>query len=345
MNLKILSFFVVVLILTFGIGFSIGLFLKEDLESSVEIFSDIKFGKAPLNVSFSSKIFNSNGKIEKCLWNFNDGETSNKQNVSHVFYRNGMFNVSFKVWNQQGVEFSDSIEINVIEYYKPIASATSNITYGKAPLKIQFNAEAFDLDGDDFYYQWDFNDKTTSEKKNPTHTFKEKGEYTVRLTVFDSDGQEDTDTIHINIIDNYPPIAFASANKLEGGPPLTVEFYGEHSDVDDDKVTYHWYFGNTLLKDNQESTEQNPIHTFYFPGTYLVRLTIEDEDGATDTDVVKIEVNENLFSQITDRLIDFSLTRIIKQSLPDFIGNFILKFTGNVLGEISSNLLNNMISN
>ena len=48
-------------------------------------------------------------------------------------------------------------------------------------------------------------------------------------------------------------------------------------------------------------------------------------------DVVKIEVNENLFSQITDRLIDFSLTRIIKQSLPDFIGNFILKIIGNIL--------------
>lgn len=332
------------MLITFGIGFSIGSFQDEEkLKPFVEVYSDLTFGTVPLNVSFSSKLFNSNGKIENCVWNFNDGEISHKKNVTHVFYRNGIFNVTLTVWNEQGDKLSDSIEINVIEYYQPIATATSNITYGKAPLKIQFNAEGYDVDGDEFLYRWDFDDKTTSEKRNPIHTFKKVGEYIVRLTVFDIDGQQDTDIIHITVIDNYPPIAFATANKIEGGPPLTVEFYGNHSDVDGDAVTYHWYFENALLKNNQESTEQNPTHTFYFPGVYLVRLTIEDEDGESDTDVVKIEVKENWFSKITDRLFDFSLTRIIKQSLPDFIGNFILRFIGNIFGEISSNLLRNMI--
>ncbi len=32
-------------------------------------------------------------------------------------------------------------------------------------------------------YQWDFGDGTTSQEANPTHTYAEKGKYTIKITV------------------------------------------------------------------------------------------------------------------------------------------------------------------
>lgn len=339
MNKRTLIISFVALLMIFGLGVSIGYFLTNEVNPSVEVLSNVTFGKAPLNVSFFSQIYHVNEKEVKCLWDFNDGETANTRNITHIFHRQGTFNVTLTVWDENGFQMKDSIEINVIEYYKPTASIIADKTYGKRPLTVTFKADPFDIDGNEFNFQWDFDDGTMSTDQNTTHTFEESGVYYVHLTVYDKDGQVDTEKIEINVLDNHPPIALATADKEEGGPPLTVEFNGNGFDIDGDQLTYHWYFENTIQKDNRESTEQNPTHTFYFPGTYLVKLTVQDEEGAIDTDVVRIEVNENWFSKIIDHLFDFSLTKIIKQSIPDFIGNFILKFIGGILGNISNNFL------
>ena len=117
MNKKILSIFIVISLIIFGIGVSIGSILNNDIKTSVEIFSNVKFGKAPLNVSFTSEIFNLNSEITKKIWNFNDGETSENLNITHTFFREGTFNVTFTIWDDEGNKISDSIEIIVIEYY------------------------------------------------------------------------------------------------------------------------------------------------------------------------------------------------------------------------------------
>ena len=344
-NVKMLSFFIVVLLISFGLGYSVQSLFREEVTPIVKANSSIKFGKAPLNVSFSYDLFSFDGEVTKCLWDFNDGTETNGKTTNHTFQREGTFNVSLTLWNENGAKTKDSVKITVIEYYKPIVSISADNTFGSAPLTVQFDADPFDADGNEFEYLWEFDDKTTSEKKNPTHTFNDPGEYTVRLTVYDSDDQQDTTSIQIIAMDNHPPTAYANASTLEGGPPLKVEFEGSHTDIDGEKATYHWYFEDTILKGNAESTEQNPTHTFYRPGTYLVRLTVEDEDGSKDSDVVQIEIEENWFSKTMNQLLDYSLIRIIKQSFPDFIGNFIVNFLGIFLGKVSGNLLGNIISN
>jgi PKD repeat protein len=345
MNTKMISFFIVILLITFGIGFSIGSLFRQDIQPSVKALSNINSGRAPLNVSFSYKAYGCDEDIKNCLWDFNDGTKSNKSTTVHTFQREGIFNVSINLWNEEGEKISDSIKIHVFDYFKPRVSIIANNTYGKIPLKVKFNSELFDIDGNksECTWHWDFDDKTTSEEKDPTHVFDKTGQYTVRLTVFDCDGLENTDVIQINAVDNHPPTAHATADKNEGKAPLTVDFTGSHEDIDGDKSTYHWYFENTLVKDNSESWEQNPSHTFKSPGTYLVKLTVEDEQGATDTDTVRIDVKESLISTVKDLILDFSISRIIKQSLPDCIGKFIMEFFSTFLGKVSGNILANNI--
>lgn len=80
-----------------------------------------------------------------------------------------------------------------------------------------------------------------------------------------------TDTIHINVV--YPPNPFADYEPdTVGCSPLVIQFnnnsvYGE---------SYLWDFG-----DKTYSREENPIHTYYTPGNYLVRLNVYNITGTS----------------------------------------------------------------
>ena len=88
-------------------------------------------------------------------------------------------------------------------------------------------------------------------------------------------------------VENKTPTAACSANPTEGIAPLTVNFIGSGSDSDGVIVTYHWDFD-----DGESSTQQNPTHTFYLSGTYIVTFTVKDDKNSEGTSTIKITVTE-----------------------------------------------------
>ena len=84
---------------------------------------------------------------------------------------------------------------------------------------------------------------------------------------------------------NQPPVAVATATPTSGIAPLSVAFDGRSSsDPDGSVISYTWTWGNQTL------TGPTPSFTFE-AGTYQVTLTVADESGAEDTDVVQITVS------------------------------------------------------
>ena len=76
---------------------------------------------------------------------------------------------------------------------------------------------------------------------------------------------------------NHAPTARFTATPLAGPAPLTVTFNGSgSSDPDSDPLSYRWDFD-----DGGTSSAVSPTHTFNAPGSYNVRLTVSDSDGAT----------------------------------------------------------------
>ena len=61
------------------------------------------------------------------------------------------------------------------------ANFTADPIEGLAPLNVSFNNEST---GNIIGYYWDFGDETTSSQQNPQHTYLEPGIYSVSLTVF-----------------------------------------------------------------------------------------------------------------------------------------------------------------
>lgn len=88
----------------------------------------------------------------------------------------------------------------------PVVSPSSNTDSGDAPLSVQFFANGEDPDGAIAIYQWDFGDGTIATVDNPTHTFRQKGTYTVQLSVWDDEGASASGSLNITVNSDSNPM-------------------------------------------------------------------------------------------------------------------------------------------
>ena len=76
--------------------------------------------------------------------------------------------------------------------------------------------------------------------------------------------------------DNAPPVARANGPyRMTPDQPVTFDSTGS-TDADGSLTAYSWDFGDGTVSD-----AANPIHSYAEPGSYRVRLTVTDDDGAT----------------------------------------------------------------
>ncbi|VAW13077.1 Cytochrome c551/c552 [hydrothermal vent metagenome] len=172
---------------------------------------------------------------------------------------------------------------------EPIAVADATPPTGGVPLEVTFTGSNSSDNSKISSYSWDFKDGSNATTANTTHTFTKVGTYEVELTVKDDEGLSNTDTVTITVNEdkNQAPKAIASATPLSGEAPLEVSFKGSDSTDDNTVSSYIWDF-----KDGVSASEANPKHTFTAAGTYVVELTVKDENGLTDKKTVSITVTE-----------------------------------------------------
>ena len=151
----------------------------------------------------------------------------------------------------------------------PVAIFSTNVTGGTVPLTVQFT----DLSQNVESRIWDFEDRTNSTEQNPVHTYSSAGNYTVNLTVSNENGT-DSKFATINVsgqpIPLVLPMADFSSNLVSGFAPLDVRF----TDASQNSTGWNWDFG-----DGTNSTEQNPEHTYFLAGTYLVSFVVSNVNG------------------------------------------------------------------
>ncbi|WP_222430279.1 PKD domain-containing protein [Maribacter sp. MAR_2009_72] len=275
-------------------------------------------GSAPLEVQFTGSNSTDDGTLEYA-WDFDDGATSTLDNPTHIFTNSGTFDVTLTVTDEFNETDSEAITITVNDTANqmPQAVIDANPISGNAPLDVQFSASNSTDDDEIVSYIWSFDDGNTASGENVSHTFQTIKDYEVTLTVTDSNGASDTESIIISVndLDNQPPVAKIEANPLSGNAPLLIEFSGGSSTDDNGIVSYEWNFG-----DGTTSNEIDVNHSYEFMGEYLVTLTVTDVEGLTNEKNVTIFVNESS-NQAPVAILDTDLTEGGAPLTVEFIGS------------------------
>ncbi|MDM8521061.1 PKD domain-containing protein [Anaerolineales bacterium HSG6] len=104
--------------------------------------------------------------------------------------------------------------VNSVTPIPPTLKLQTDVSSGSVPLTVAFTANAEDTDGAVDYYVWQFGDGSEARIANPEHTFYQRGEYEVVLSVWDNEGNSTSDTVMITVTDATAPTLTVSETTL-----------------------------------------------------------------------------------------------------------------------------------
>ena len=243
-------------------------------------------GTVGVGVRFMDKSLDPEDRALEYLWDFGDGVTSAEMNPLHVFDSSGTKSVRLTVTDDEGA--SDTITRGIMVYpnVRPTADFSFSPDGGTIEDVVYFVDESVDEDGSVVSWSWDFGDGDTSSRREPDHRFSDSGVHHVTLTVEDDDGNQDSVTLPVTVV-NMPPTAGFSASTVSVEVGEEVRFTDGSSDPEGGDLGYSWDFG-----DGSSSSLLNPSHEYGEAGEYTVVLTVSDGEGASDSASVAVRVEE-----------------------------------------------------
>jgi len=160
----------------------------------------------------------------------------------------------------------------------PNQAPTASFTATTSNLTVSANGtQSSDPDGTIAGYAWTFGDGATATGATTSHAYATAGTYTVKLVVTDDDGTSSvaaTRTVTVQTANQAPTASFTLSSN-----GLTVAANGSASSDPDGTITgYAWDFG-----DDSNGSGATPTHTYAAAGTYVVKLTVTDNQGGTAT--------------------------------------------------------------
>ncbi|MEW6070370.1 MAG: PKD domain-containing protein, partial [Candidatus Thermoplasmatota archaeon] len=228
-------------------------------------------------IQFTDCSVDLDGAVINWSWEFGDGNHSYKRNPTHKYGDSGTYIVVLKVIDNDYASHTISKQIAVLNI-EPIANFTFSPESPTSLDIIQFTDCSGDLDGIIASWYWDFGDDNSSYEQNPSHRYADNGTYNVILTVRDNHGAEKSITKKITVL-NVAPTADFTFLPLSPTAIDVIEFNSTLSyDLDGNIVSQLWNFGDGI-----KSTLENPTHKYSKRGSYIVNLTVWDNDGTNHT--------------------------------------------------------------
>ncbi|MCK4477127.1 PKD domain-containing protein, partial [Candidatus Bathyarchaeota archaeon] len=256
-----------------------------------EVWAVIYYGQPPV-VSFTytpeypytgeivtfnaSASYDPDGYIVSYEWDFGDGTNGTGEIATHIYANDGTYTVTLNVTDNHGLYDITSKGVTVLNR-PPIASFTESAETVLTAEPIYFNASAsYDPDGTIASYFWDFGDGSNATGVIVERAYADDGTYTVTLTVTDDDEATDTTMSTKTVLNRSPVASFTeSAETVYTGETITFNASDSY-DPDGTITSYFWDFG-----DGANATGMILTHSYADNGTYIVTLTVTDDDGAT----------------------------------------------------------------
>ncbi|MEI8083858.1 MAG: PKD domain-containing protein, partial [Actinomycetes bacterium] len=222
-------------------------------------------GSAPLTVRFTDT---SEGNPTTWRWELGDGQTSTSGNPVCDYTKAGTYTVRLTVANSACPNTATALI--TVNPPGPKADFSALPPSGDAPLKVTFQDRSTNIPTS---WRWEFGDNTNSTQQHPQHTYATAGTYTVKLTVTNAQGSDSKlGNNPISVTPTPLKALFTGQPPLSGKVPLTVRFTDQS---EGNPTGWLWDFG-----DSATTTTRNPVHEYRKPGTFTVKLTVSNSQGA-----------------------------------------------------------------
>ncbi|WP_126970189.1 PKD domain-containing protein [Gynurincola endophyticus] len=206
-------------------------------------------------------------------WAFNSSSYTEGDRTYTRTFTTANPSVQLRVTDVNGCRSEASLDN--ITSYQPLSNFTADVLSGCQGLDVSFTNNSSSANSNIISYLWNFGDGTTSTNANPTHIYRNSGNYNVRLTVSDDKLCQNTFQLPNVVAISGLQSAFSPASAITC-PDAPLQFTSE---TVGNNVNYAWNFG-----DQQTSNEANPVHSFSeAQSSYQVRLTVSDETGCEST--------------------------------------------------------------
>ena len=219
-------------------------------------------GCVPLTFSPLTSI-NSVEPVTSYYWDFGDGSSSTDIVPTHIYTKPGIYTLKLFFTTRGGCKDS------VVYKDQVMAGNEPKVNFSATPVKTcAFQPVVFtDMTTGNPLTEWfwEFGDGAVSLEQNPAHIYSDTGYFTVKLVV-SSNGCKTALTLPDYVFIRPPIAIFTDSSSCIN--PLTRKF----TDFSLDASSWFWSFG-----DSTSSTEQNPVHTYAKPGSYLVTLTVKND--------------------------------------------------------------------
>ncbi len=196
--------------------------------------------------------------------------------------------VSLTVTDDDGAFSTRNLTFSFIGH-PPVAKLASDRQSAHAGQTFTFDASnSSDPDNDRLQYRFDFGDGAGTQWQQWTdteHTYDQPGYYTVKLHVMDVDNLSSDAQLNVLVRDpNRPPTV--TIRMQDGNLTTPYLFAADARDPDGHILSEEWDFG-----DGGSAEGDIVEHTFERPGNYIVRVWAGDDDGATGTASVLVNLN------------------------------------------------------
>jgi gliding motility-associated-like protein len=220
-------------------------------------------------------------------WDFGDGTTADKsRDTVHIYAGPGTYNVWLKVSTANGCADSSKQVVTLIPPPE-LPEIVASDTFGCGEARVKFSLGNVDADTVTSI-RWDFGNGTTSDQVDPdTVVYHTPGYYDVGVVI-------NGDEAHAVTEKRLVRVQFLSPAEFSYKDTVTYDVYiFEHTGATDSSATYTYSWEIAEIPNLTEKRIQ-----VKFPATdttYLVKLTVSDNFGCTDSKEASIYI----FSELT----------------------------------------------
>ncbi len=282
-------------------------------EPTVTINTGEGGGCLPYVFKASADVLSADG-VASYAWSFPNGNpVSSTDSTPTVTYNTlGTYDVILTVTTKDGCQATDTASEGVKTGTKP------TVDFGVSPVALCAGAlfNFTDASNPADRWLWDFGDKKSDTKQNPTHAYEDTGRFTVKLSAWNN-GCKDS-VVKSKIVNVFPAVArFNPAYNCNNKKEV---FFKDSSIL---PQTWAWDFG-----DGSTSDSSNPTHQFGSVQDYTVSLKVTNGICShTTTQVIKIMDEKPDFILLKDSVCKlakayFTATNINAANIQSYLWDF-----------------------